>query len=71
MKTETLPCGCVLSFGAKGDIRGVVTCTAHDGLFSEDKSLKQLVMDIQHQTLTSKYTPKPAEPATVEPAPVT
>lgn len=63
MATEKFPCGCAVDFRPDGQIGGVVVCEKHADVFSENKSLKQLALDIHHQQLQDKHKPKPpAEP---------
>jgi hypothetical protein len=55
--TETFPCGCTITFGKLGEVRAVNVCDGC-GIFSEDKSLRQLTIDIHHKQLQIKHAPK-------------
>ena len=52
--TETLDCGCSITFRDDGQVCAIGLCAAHDGLFSENKSFKQLALDLHHQTFQDK-----------------
>ena len=48
MKEKKFPCGCCITFGKSGEVRGVCCCEKHESCFSEHKSLKQLSLDLLH-----------------------
>lgn len=58
MAIEKFDCGCTTTFGKSGEVRAAEVCARHDNVFSEHKSLRQIALDIQHQQLVDKHTPK-------------
>lgn len=60
MSVEKFECGCSITFGDAGEVRAVNVCD-ECGVFSEDKSLKQLSLDIIHHQLSCKHKKKPED----------
>lgn len=67
MAKETFEDGSSIDFDEQGKVRAVTLSKESEHIFSEDKSLKQLAMDLQHERLRRKHTPK-VEPEAEEAA---
>lgn len=63
MAKETFADGSEITFDDHGRVRAVTLADCCEHLFSEDKSLKQLALDLHHEQLKRKHCPPKVEPA--------
>lgn len=63
MSKETFADGSEIVFDSQGRVRSVTLSECCEHIFSEDKSLKQLALDLHHEQIVRKHCPKPAPEA--------